>query len=419
MAGEVLISEIMYHASSQDQREEFIELYNPGLLPINLSGWRFDSGVDYTFPNVMLSPGQYLAVAADLAAFLAKYPTVTNVVGGYLGQLSNQGETIALVNAGGVLVDEVAYADEGDWGTRARGPLDRGHEGWIWTAEHDGLGKSLELVNPVLSNDYAHNWAASTADQGTPGAANSAAAGNIAPMVLDVSHSPAIPRSTDAVTIKARILDELPVGITVSLYHRVDGTPPFTQAPMFDDGLHGDGLASDGLYAAVLPPQADGTVVEFYVQATDATALTRVYPAPVASGAQSTNFLFQVDDAVYAGDQPLYRLIMTEAERAELADIGTLPSDNSEHNSNAQMNGTGEPITAVAPRSAEESQAAGALRAPIVHANALTAVLEEERLDETLLVALAENQSHSTPPDRLGKSMGKTVRLWWEAMLSR
>src|SRR5688572_29386510 len=36
MAGEVLISEIMYHAASQDQRDEFIELYNPGSAPINL-----------------------------------------------------------------------------------------------------------------------------------------------------------------------------------------------------------------------------------------------------------------------------------------------------------------------------------------------------------------------------------------------
>ncbi len=342
LAGEVLINEIMYHAQSQDQGDEWIELYNPGIAPINLSGWRIDAGVDYTFGNVTINGGGYLVVAADLPMFQAKYVAVTNVVGGYTGRLSNSGEEIRLENAGGVPVDSVSYAEEGDWGVRIRGPLDHGHRGWDWSAEHDGLGKSLELVNAALSNDHGQNWRASTVAEGTPGAANSVAAVNVAPLILDVSHFPAIPKSTDSVTIKARILDELPAGATVSLFHRVDGSPSFTQSPMFDDGLHGDGFAGDGVYAAILPPQPDDTVVEFYVHAIDAALNARTYPAPSQpTGEQLTNLLYQVDDSVYAGDQPIFRLIMTEAERAELADIGSDPSDGiAEQDSDAQMNGT-------------------------------------------------------------------------------
>ncbi len=158
LAGEVLISEIMYHAQSQDQRDEWIELYNPGIAPINLSGWRIDAGVDYTFGDVTINGGAYLVVAADLAMFQAKYVAVTNVVGGYTGRLSNSGEEIRLENAGGVPVDSVLYAEEGDWAVRTRGPLDHGHRGWDWSAEHDGLGKSLELVNAAVSNDLGQNW---------------------------------------------------------------------------------------------------------------------------------------------------------------------------------------------------------------------------------------------------------------------
>ncbi len=92
----------------------------------------------------------------------------------------------------------------------------------------------------------------------------------------------------------------------------------------------------------ILPPQPDDTVVEFYIHAIDAALNTRTYPAPSQpTGEQLTNLLYQVDDSVYSGDQPIFRLIMTEAERAELADIGSDPSDGiAEQDSDAQMNGT-------------------------------------------------------------------------------
>lgn len=49
------------------------------------------------------------------------------------------------------------------------------------------------------------------------------------------------------------------------------------------------------------------------------------------------NALYQVDDSTYSGAQPLYKMIMTENERAELQ---TIPSQSSLQGPNAQMNGT-------------------------------------------------------------------------------
>ena len=344
----VLITEIMYHPPSHNSLEEYLELSNQGDEPVDLAGWQFSDGVDFTFPDTLIEPGEYLVVAADVATFQSTYFVAegTTVVGSWTGQLSDRGERIELIDDAGVRIDRVRYADQGDWGVRERRPEDRyGHEGWIWTGEHDGFGKSLEVINLAATNRYGQNWAASVALSGTPGKPNSVAAADVAPVVLDVTHTPAIPRSTDPVTVTARLIDEESTGLSAAVQFRADGTPDFIALSMRDDGQSGDGEAGDGVYGVQLPAFPDGTVVEFYVEATDTNGRVRSWPAASQpSGVQLTNLLYQVDDtfdpdAVWVpGSQPVYYLIMTEAERAELAAIG----DNSggDRESNAEMNAT-------------------------------------------------------------------------------
>src|SRR5205085_6572707 len=57
----------------------------------------------------------------NLAKFTAKYPGVSNVVGNWTGSLSNGGEQIQLSDNLGATVDQVTYADDGNWGIRQRG----------------------------------------------------------------------------------------------------------------------------------------------------------------------------------------------------------------------------------------------------------------------------------------------------------
>jgi len=298
-AQDVVISEIMYHPSSENDNEEYIELYNRGTSPADLAGWKITRGISFDFPDITLGPGEYLVVASDVATFKAKYPSVTRVIGNFRGKLSNRGETVELVDAAGNTVDRVPYADEGDWAVREEGPLDHGHRGWVWSDEHDGGGRSLELINPALPNEYGQNWAASLVDQGTPGAPNSVAQGDIAPLIVDVVRVPILPQSGEPCTVTARIIDESPASVVATLHHRVDGAPSFAALPMLDDGLHGDGAAGDGIYGAVLPGRADGTVVEYYIEASDG-ARSRTFPAPALVGGtpqQVTNLLYLVSDA--------------------------------------------------------------------------------------------------------------------------
>lgn len=339
LAGDVAINEIMYHPSSEKAGEEYIELLNLRPLPVSLAGWQLTDGVSFVFPNLVLAPGDMCVVAANVASFRAKYPSVTNVVGGWTGSLRNSNERIRLEDSLGRTIDTVAYADEGDWATRVRGPLDYGTRGWEWESGADGLGRSLELINPRLPHERGQNWASSAPLQGTPGRPNSVASTNVAPLILDVAHSPLVPKPNDRVAITARLVDESASGLSAVLHHRDHSSTnpgPFIAIPMLDDGQHGDGLAADGLYGIEIGPDPAGTVVEFYVSARDADGRERTWPAPALNTSrtpvQEANALYQVDENGYAGAQPMMRLILTGTERHLFETIDPI--------SNAQMNAT-------------------------------------------------------------------------------
>jgi hypothetical protein len=159
----IVINEIMYHPGHNELvyepepiQLEYIEIANKGTSAVNLGGWRLVDGVSYTLPvNTIIGAGNYLVIAADTAAFTAHYPQVTNVVGGWLGKLSNSGEKITLVNAVGTVINSVPYCDDGQWAKHIYTPTDTyGYRGFDSSKAHDGNGYSLELINPATPNEY-------------------------------------------------------------------------------------------------------------------------------------------------------------------------------------------------------------------------------------------------------------------------
>ncbi len=327
----VKINEIMYHPASNNDLEEYIELYNSGVGPMDLTGWKFDKGVDFTFPAVTIPAGGYLVVAANVASFNAAYGSVPLIVGGWVGTLANAGQTIRLQYPNSTAadgfseVDSVSYSKEGDWGLR-RAFTSVGEIGWEWESRADGFGDSVQLINPLIPNNNGQNWTRrevlAVGNQRTPGAANTDIVANptlnSAPLISKVKHRPQIPSPTQTVNVTAKITDELTTGITGTVLYRT-WTPSqstaggnYNPVTMFDDGLHGDGVANDGEFGATLPVQTLNTIVEFYVQATDSGARSRTWPAPTTTaGAQGANCLYQVDTEVWTARQPIYRLIAT------------------------------------------------------------------------------------------------------------
>ncbi len=342
-----VINEIMFHppGTLEDVGQEWLEIYNvPGTGVVYLTSWKLTNGVDFTFPaGTSIASGGYLVVAADVAKFQVAHPGVTNVVGGWLGTLSNNSNTIRLVDVVGTKISEVTYTSGGDWALRARSAVSLTHKGWEWICEADGGGKSLELRNPVLSLDSGQNWGSSTTVGGTPGAANLLANANIAPLIKDAKHKPEIPKSTEPVVVSCAVQDEI-AGATATLYWRLDaGT--WQALPMTDTN-------GDGDVEATIPAQANLAIVEWYISATDGTN-TRTWPdlartsdpgvTPQTFG-QVTNALFQVDNTfdatatfLTAANNPLYRIVLTLAERNELVQLQT--TSGQEH-SDARFNGT-------------------------------------------------------------------------------
>ncbi len=351
----IIFSEIMYNPSVEGERPEdpdleFVELYNAGNATADLSGWALTKGVSYILPEpTQLLPGDTLVVAFNPEA-VQQYYGLSFVYGPWIGGLSNHGETLQLVDGMGSVVNRLTYADQGDWADRVLGPRDSGHRGWFWQADHDGYGRSLELINSALPNTYGQNWSSSVNADGTPGQVNSVADVRLVPLIKDVKQSPCLPTSMDEVKVTATVDSGDTVLTRVILYYRVDQSqyqgadtyPSFDQTSytpiqMRDAGNH--------KFEASIPAQVSGTIMEFFVHAENAQSLAKTWPSPaIIDGTQQqvTNALYQVnDDWDHLGpgglaNQPVYYVIMTEMERGRLADIGD--GGGGAQNSNAQMN---------------------------------------------------------------------------------
>ena len=339
-----VINELMHHPTSsigspEDRGLEWLEIHNPDAVPVDVSGFRFDRGVTFTIPaGTVIPAGGYLVVAADLTKFQAAHPGYAGLLaGGWIGSLANGGERVRLVDTAGLEVDEVDYADEGGWAVRVRSAASFGHQGWEWEALHDGGGRALAKVLPTAGDREGQNWKTSATAGGTPGAANWASLPPEAGLFLtDLRHKPEIPKSTDPIRIRARVHAES-VG-TQGVRWRVAGTATWTVVPFAADGPGQPGAWD---VVATIPAQPNGTIIEYHADADlgnaanvndtvprqARTSLAGVLPE---TWANACNALVQVDDSfdaardfTAAGNQPLLRVVMTPADRAELNEIQT------------------------------------------------------------------------------------------------
>jgi hypothetical protein len=113
---------------------------------------------------------------------------------------------------------------------------------------------------------------------GTPGAPNSSAVANLGPTISDVRHTPTVPRANQSVRVQARVSDPDGVSAVRVRYRLGSRLGNYSTATLFDDGLHADGLAGDGLFAGTVPGQASDARVVFYVEADDVPGAQRRFP---------------------------------------------------------------------------------------------------------------------------------------------
>jgi len=155
----VVINEIHYNPDVKTDPGEFVELYNSGTNAVNLAGWAFTDGLNYTFPSVNIAPGAYVVVAQNPSFAQSKYG-VTGALGPFnvdgSSGLSSRGERLTLRNAAGQVADQVEYKLGFPWPT-------------VGDSTTPGNGNSIELIHHNLDNDLGGSWrSAGSGAGGTP-----------------------------------------------------------------------------------------------------------------------------------------------------------------------------------------------------------------------------------------------------------
>ncbi len=157
------VSEMMYAASISEEaaamgwkRDDFawIEFVNTGKGILDLEGIQITSGIEYTFPKLLLYPQERVVLVKNLEAFSSRYDTNgMNLLTGYSGNLARKGETISIESPSGENILTYAYSNK-------------------WYPETDQNGYSLVVVDtgaeePLWST--AQNWNPSQNLYGSPG----------------------------------------------------------------------------------------------------------------------------------------------------------------------------------------------------------------------------------------------------------
>jgi hypothetical protein len=166
------ISEVMYHPAvrADGKNLEFIEIYNSENVPLDISGYRVDGDVSFTFPTNATIAGLGFVVVAAAPADVQSVYGLTTVFGPFEngGSLPNDSGKVELWSKADALLLEVPYKDEAPWPVAA-----------------DGSGHSLVLARPTYGQDNPKAWAASWLKGGSPGAIEPASGDTYSPILIN------------------------------------------------------------------------------------------------------------------------------------------------------------------------------------------------------------------------------------------
>ncbi|MEO8268694.1 MAG: lamin tail domain-containing protein, partial [Aureliella sp.] len=232
-AADVIISELMYNPAGSEPQTEWIELYNHGATPADLSGWSFDDEDTTNWgalpAGTLLQPGKVAVIynsffgAITDTLFRTEWavPTDALVIGIFWGVLDNSpsptDEILVLTDASQQVMDTVNFDDDGA----------------VWPGAANGF--SIAVSDLALDNNIGTNWKNSVV--GTNGARNPIAGATVYALA-DVGSPGQVPP-----------LDTTPPTITRIIAGAVyPATPAKSWTPAFIDTVDGGGVgAGNGL----------------------------------------------------------------------------------------------------------------------------------------------------------------------------
>lgn len=284
----IIINEIMYHPQSEVDADEFLELHNTTNGTIDLTGWCFTAGINICFSNgTTIAGGAYVVISPNSAQTLTTYNVTT--IGTYTGKLDNGGETLTLRDGSSNIINSITYDDVPPWPTTP-----------------DGSGPSLALKNPAADNTLATSWGACPCGA-SPGVVNVLFTAGL-PDILNLSTPQDVTASTSP-TITIDVTNAVSVNLLYKVMFGVEQT-----LPMYDDGAHGDGAASDNKYGATIPAQEAGKLVRYKVTATNPDG-TQSKPG----GSDTINYQgYVVQDPSVSSQLPILQWFMEDSVRDDM-----------------------------------------------------------------------------------------------------
>ena len=161
----LVITEIMYDplsSESDDQQTEWVEIHNPGQQSASLQGFQLTSGTKskphdarqrFVLGDVSVPAKGYVVIGIGSAASYAGLglpPIAAHCNESKYAWLTNSGDSIAIRDGRGEIIDEVVYSSDAPWPAANR------------------AGGSIQFVfpageEPARANDDAKNWVASGA----------------------------------------------------------------------------------------------------------------------------------------------------------------------------------------------------------------------------------------------------------------
>jgi len=277
----LVINEIAWAGSAANSADEWIELVNVSDERIDLAGWTLvfattvihlggpDGGTREVRQTAVESGDYFLLERSDDA-------TVSDIEADliYVGNLTNTGTVLRLIDASGVEVD-TANADQEGWAAGCASGVECPYT-------------SMERVDPTGA-DVSENWESnngvircgSGADgeplNGTPGAKNSASViAETVPVVILISPAETADEWAQGSVIWSAVDPNGPAeGLRIDIYLSTDGG-------IFWEPL-AEGLANSGAYTWHPTALHDGTSYQLRITATDGDGLVGEAKSPVFS----------------------------------------------------------------------------------------------------------------------------------------
>ena len=151
----ITISEINYKDGSAFNTTDWFEIWNSTSENLSLDGWYFcDNDTSHRFDfktGLSIPANERLVVVKSSSNFSGNYPEVTNFTGDFSFGLGTPSDEINLYNQSDELVVSVQYSDI-----------------YPWVLYNNLSGKTLELMDPLISLNDADNWFAGCF-MGSPG----------------------------------------------------------------------------------------------------------------------------------------------------------------------------------------------------------------------------------------------------------